>query len=125
MSAATLTERLGCLVDLDDAAVERGRYVTTRMLVDNLQELARVSIVDGRVPAVEDGLARPMMGWQFALRAPAAEWDAFWQPEPRPGFHDLFALLRRKQLRAEGDLHPFMSNLFYFKQLLALPRTSR
>ena len=123
--SGTLTDRLGCLLELDDAAAERGRYVTTRMLVDTLDEQTRVTIVGGRVTAVEAGLARPMTGWQFALRAPAAEWERFWAPEPRPGSHDLFALLRRKQLRAEGDVYPFMSNLFYFKHLLALPRTSR
>ena len=35
------------------------------------------------------------------------------------GNHDLFALIRFKRLSVEGDMHPFMSNLFYFKGVLA------
>jgi hypothetical protein len=31
-------------------------------------------------------------------------------------------MLRSKELRLEGDLHPFMANLLYFKALLAAPR---
>jgi hypothetical protein len=31
-------------------------------------------------------------------------------------------MLRFKRLRIEGDQHPFMANLRYFKDLLALPR---
>ena len=45
-----------------------------------------------------------------------------WRPEPRPGWHDLLALTKRKQAVLEGDLHPFMAHLQYFKDVLALPR---
>jgi hypothetical protein len=45
-----------------------------------------------------------------------------WQPMPRPGWHDLLALTKRGEAVLEGDLHPFMSNLQYFKDVLALPR---
>ena len=41
---------------------------------------------------------------------------------PPPGFHDLIAMLKVRALRIEGDQHPFMANLRYFKDLLALPR---
>ena len=46
-------------------------------------------------------------------------------PEPRPGWHDLFALTKRKEAVLEGDLHPFMAHLQYFKDVLALPRSLR
>jgi hypothetical protein len=58
----------------------------------------------------------------FALRAPEEAWVAFWQPVPAPGFHDLIAMLKIGVLRIEGDQHPFMANLRYFKDLLTLPR---
>jgi len=41
-----------------------------------------------------------------------------------PGLHDLIAMLKTRQLRLEGDQHPFMANLRYFKELLALPRAA-
>jgi hypothetical protein len=34
------------------------------------------------------------------------------------------AMLKAGDLRLEGDLHPFMANLRYFKELLALPRAA-
>jgi hypothetical protein len=120
----TLADRLHSLYTLDDATVRRGRYVCTTLLVDSGAEQALVTISDGRVTSVVDAASTVMPAWRFALRAPAAEWAAFWEPAPRPGSHDLFALLRRKQLRVEGDMHPFMSNLLYFKALLALPRAA-
>ena len=43
-------------------------------------------------------------------------------PLPPPGSHDLIAMLKTGALRLEGDQHPFMANLRYFKELLALPR---
>ena len=46
-------------------------------------------------------------------------WEKLWSPTPLPGFTDVFALVKKKLLRIEGDLHPFMSNLLYFKGVLA------
>ena len=55
-------------------------------------------------------------------RATSAAWSEYWQPAPRPGWHDLLALTKREQATLEGDLHPFMTHLQYFKDVLALPR---
>ena len=44
---------------------------------------------------------------------------------PRPGWHDLLALTKREEAVLEGDLHPFMAHLQYFKDVLALPRLHR
>ena len=37
----------------------------------------------------------------------------------------MFALVKKKLLRIEGDLHPFMSNLLYFKGVLAAARMAQ
>ena len=34
------------------------------------------------------------------------------------------SLVKSRQMRLEGDLHPFMAHLQYFKDLLALPRVA-
>ena len=122
MSDLDLIERVGALRKADDRLAAQGRLVRATVLIEAGEQAALVTITDGVVTAIADATALVMPAWTFALRAPAAEWAQFWEPAPRPGHHDLFALLRRKQLRIEGDLHPFMSNLFYFKALLALPR---
>ena len=66
-----------------------------------------------------------MPRWTFALRASEEAWATFWTAVPPPGFHDLIAMIKVRALRVEGDQHPFMANLRYFKDLLALPRTRR
>ena len=58
------------------------------------------------------------------MRASQETWSQFWLPVPPPGSHDLFALIKRRALRVEGNLHPFMANLFYFKGVMAKLRTS-
>jgi hypothetical protein len=44
------------------------------------------------------------------------------QPIPKPGFHDVMAMLKLKHLKMEGDLYPLMSHLLYFKDILASVR---
>jgi hypothetical protein len=34
----------------------------------------------------------------------------------------VFALVKQKLMSVEGDIHPFMANLLYFKDVLAAPR---
>ena len=55
----------------------------------------------------------------FALRAAEPEWRKFWSSRPPPGSHDLMALIKRRVLKAEGNLQIFMANLRYFKEALA------
>jgi hypothetical protein len=122
VSDLVLLDRLNALRKADDRLIAQGRLVRVKVLVEAGDQAAIVTITDGVPVGIADANGLVMPAWTFALRASAAEWAQFWQPAPRPGHHDLFALLRRKQLRLEGDIHPFMSNLFYFKALLALPR---
>jgi hypothetical protein len=41
------------------------------------------------------------------------------QPASSAGSNDLMALIRRRALKAEGDLKVFMAHLRYFKEVLA------
>lgn len=82
----------------------------------------RLRISHGLVEQVEPG-PFVMPASSFRLTAPEQEWRRFWQPVPPPGSHDLFALLKRGVLQLDGDLHPFMAHLLYFKLLLAAPRS--
>lgn len=63
-----------------------------------------------------------MPRYDFALIADAAAWARFTSAAAPPGWHDLMALLRQGGLRAEGNLHPFMAHLGWFKALFALLR---
>jgi hypothetical protein len=121
--SAPLIDRLQALYKADEQLAAQGRLIRTKMLIDAGEQAAIITIVDGVVTEIADTARLVTPVWTFALRAPAQEWEQFWEPAPRPGHNDLFALLRRGQLRLEGNIYPFMSHLLYFKALLALPRT--
>jgi hypothetical protein len=80
-----------------------------------------VKIIEGRIVSITPGpFVTP--NYSFALRAPREEWEMFWKKVPEPGHNDIFALFKRGKLTIEGDLHPFMANLLYIKDVLAAPR---
>lgn len=108
-------------VNGNEALVRRGRFVNATVLIEVGVAGYLIRIAEGRVVDVAPSPTL-MPNWTFALRAPSEAWEKFWQPKPPPGFTDLFALVRKRLLRIEGDLHPFMANLLYFKEVLASPR---
>ena len=117
-----LMQEIAQRVNANERLVWRGRYVDTVFLVEVGDTPWIVSIVAGRITSVVRGPFAVTPVWRFALRASAETWSQFWQPLPRPGFHDLMAMVKRRTLRVEGDLYPFMSNLLYFKDVMAALR---
>src|SRR4051794_19730740 len=117
-----MLENLAARVNVDARLVRRGKHVNTTFLIaiDGTDTL--VHVAEGRIVAIVPG---PFItpNYSFALRASRESWDKFWSPTPLPGYTDIFALVKKKLLRIEGDLHPFMSNLLYFKGVLAPPRS--
>lgn len=117
-------ENLKQLVNEDERLVWRGRYIDTIFLVEIGDTSYLIKVTEGRVATVTRG-PFVMPTWSFALRASKESWAQFWLPVPPPGFHDLFALIKQRALRVEGNLHPFMANLFYFKGVMAKLRPSQ
>lgn len=113
-----MIERLKELVNKNDRLVQKGNRIDEVVLVGVGSETYRVTIRRGAIDSVEKG-PFVMPSYTFGIFAPKEEWELFWSPTPPPGSHDLFALLKRRKLRLEGDLHCFMANLFYFKEVFA------
>ncbi len=113
-----MIEKLKDRVNGDAGLVRRGRYLTTTFLLEVGATAWLVAIYEGRIVAVTKG-PFVMPSSAFALRAPADEWQKFWSRRPPPGSNDLMALVKRRVLKAEGDLQVFMANLRYFKEALA------
>jgi len=105
----------------DPWLLRRGRFLTTDCLIGIGAVSYRLSIEHGRIARCERG-PFVMPSWTFAIRGEAEAWARHWEPVPPPHYHDIFALAKRGLLRIEGELHPLMANIFYFKTLLALPR---
>jgi len=112
-----MLENLAAHVNGDANLLRRGRSVSTTFLlaIDDTYHL--VTVTEGKVTAVKPG---PFItpNYSFALRASRESWDKLWSPTPIPGFTDIFALVKKKLLRIEGDLHPLMTHLIYFKGVL-------
>ena len=94
------------------------QYLNTSFMISTIENEYLVNIEKGVVKNVEEG-PFVMPTYVFKLTAPKNEWLKFLQHIPEPGSHDIIAMLRRKVLKFEGDLHPLMSHLLYFKLLLA------
>jgi hypothetical protein len=109
------------LLDQAPLLVSRGRLLDCDCLIGPMQRPFHAAIRAGRIVEL---LPSPvlMRSWRFSYRATPQAWAAYWQAEPKPGWHDLLALTKRGEAVLEGDLHPFMAHLQYFKDLLALPR---
>jgi pimeloyl-ACP methyl ester carboxylesterase len=110
-------EQLQQKVNADEPLTRRGRYLTITFLIEVGSVQWLVSIVEGKIASVKQG-PFVMPSWSFALRAPLDEWQKFWSANPVPGSNDLMALIKRRALKSEGDLQPFMANLRYFKESL-------
>lgn len=111
-------EQLPDRVNADAPLVRRGRFLTTRFLLEVGETQWLIGVLDGKIVSVERG-PFVMPSWSFALRASDDEWQTFWSANPPPGHHDLMALIKRRALKAEGDLKIFMAYLRYFKDVLA------
>jgi hypothetical protein len=114
-------DQLDKVANADNWLVHRGRFLDVTFLIEVGPQQYLVSIHRGRIEAIREGpLVMPR--WTFALRASEQAWFTHWKPLPPPGFSDLIAMAKTRALHIEGDQHPFMANLQYFKDLLALPR---
>jgi hypothetical protein len=109
------------LLEKTPALIARGRFLDCECLLGPINHAFHVSIRQGRIVDLTPAPVL-MRSWRFSYRASPTAWAAYWQPEPRPGWHDLLALAKRGEAIIEGDLHPFMAHLQYFKDVLALPR---
>jgi hypothetical protein len=106
------------LVNADANLVRRGRYLSTTFCMEIGEQGYLIKIIEGRIVSVTPGpFVTP--NYSFALRAPRDEWEMFWKKVPTPAHNDIFALFKRGKLTIEGDLHPFMANLLYIKDVLA------
>ncbi len=113
--------RLPELVNRDAVLLRRGQHLDLDILIEIGTVPYHVGSERGRIARLDRGPLL-MRSWALAFRGGEEAWRRFWQPLPPPHFHDIFALAKCGQFRIEGDFHPLMANLLYFKDMLAAPR---
>ena len=120
-AVASVFVEIPALLDRAPELILRGRSLDCECLLGPMNKPFHVSIRQGQIIDLTPAPVL-MRSWRFSYRASPLAWVEYWQAVPRPGWHDLFALTKRGEAVLEGDLHPFMTHLQYFKDLLALPR---
>lgn len=116
-----MLDQIAALVNADAFLQRKGRFVNCVLMVESGGARYRLTIRGGKIESVETGRLI-MARYDLLMRASADTWNRFWEPMPSPGYNDLFALLKKRLLDLEGDVQPFMANLFYFKGVLEMPR---
>jgi hypothetical protein len=111
------------LLDANSGLLRAGRRLSVDCVLGPADQPFLVCIRAGRI-AEMSAMPRTMPSWRFGYIASVKAWIEYWDPEPKPGWHDLLALTKRGEAQLVGDLHPFMTHLQYFKDVLALPRGS-
>lgn len=76
----------------------------------------------GHLTDVTQGISRKTP-WTFAVRTDSEALAEFWTARPKPGFHDLFGLVKMGRGRIDGNILTLVKNLRFFKDVMALPRT--
>jgi hypothetical protein len=116
-----MVESLPGLVNRDAAIVRWGRSMNETFMVEVGPTQYLLTVHEGKIDKVEKG-PFTQRSWRFAIRAQDECWRKFWEKTPAPGWHDLFALLRRGEVKFEGDQRVLMAYLMYVKLVLAAPR---
>ena len=109
------------VVNGDPAIVRWGREMNETFMLEMGETQYLVTVRAGRIEKVEKG-PFVMRTWSFAIRAKRECWEQFFRSPPVPGWHDLFALLRRGDVKFEGDQRVLMAYLLYIKLALAALR---
>ena len=111
---------------LDDSPhlLRLGRLFSETVLLEVDGAEYYLTFRDGRLVQIAEGPSR-RTPWRFALRTDADALAQFWQPRPRPGFHDLFGLVKIGRGRIDGDILALVRNLRFFKEFMALARPTR
>jgi hypothetical protein len=114
-------EHLADVVNGEPGIVRWGREMNETFMLEVGDTQHLVTVRAGRIEKVEKG-PFVMPAWRFAIRAKRESWEEFLRSPPAPGWHDLFALLRRGDVKFEGDQRVLMAYLLYVKLALAALR---
>jgi hypothetical protein len=117
-------ERLADVVNADPAVVRWGREMNETFMLEVGETQYLVTVRAGRIEKLEQG-PFVMRSWRFAIRAGKDCWTEFLRSPPAPGWHDLFALLRRGEVKFDGDQRALWAYLLYVKLVLEKARSLR
>jgi hypothetical protein len=101
-----------------------GRFFTANFVIGVDDKDFYIQVRNGKIEMVADEPNANLMGWQFALRAPASSWNKFVEPVPPPMYNDIWAMAHplHGKLKIEGDTKIFWQNVRALTWMLARMR---
>ena len=99
--------------------LHRMRFVSMRFELRSSQQRLQVAVDQGQASAGAVPADGVIADCDFVLQAPQAAWDAFSQPVPAPGYHDLIALIESGHAQFSGEGLAFFRNLFLVKGIVS------
>jgi hypothetical protein len=73
-------------VNADAALVSRGRWLTADFILRIGSTGCFTAIQNGRIESIETS-PQIMRRSSFTIQAAGQDWEAFWEPLPKPGWH--------------------------------------
>ncbi|WP_439813616.1 hypothetical protein [Zavarzinia sp. CC-PAN008] len=107
-----MLEDLAARVNAQPMLVRRGRFLDMSFGFAIGDEARVVHIEKGQVTSLEG--QDPV----FTFRTNPAAWAEFSKPVPKRKFHDVMALVEYGEATLEGDIFPFMVNMYFFKGVI-------
>ena len=98
-----------------------GRLFSETVLLEVDGAEVYLTFRNGQLEEIAEGPSRKTP-WRFAFRTDSGALAQFWQPIPRPGFHDIFGLVKIGRGRIDGDILALVKNLRFFKEFMGLAR---
>lgn len=117
-------EKWAMKVNEDKVLKVIGKFFTANFVIGIGEKDYLVKVRDGKIEMVTDEISPSMMGWQFALRAPADSWSKFAEATPPPMYNDIWAMAHplHGRLKMEGDTKVFWQNLRALAWMLGIMR---
>ena len=117
-----LTDTWMVRINSNQELLKRGQWVnlTFTFGIENTDYL--FEIINGKVNSIKKRVLLTKSG-VFRIHGEIVSWEKHWLKNPPRDYHDIFAMLAKKNIILEGDLTPFIQNLQYFKDLIASNRT--
>ncbi|MCA8882087.1 MAG: hypothetical protein KDA73_19505 [Rhodobacteraceae bacterium] len=101
-----------------------GRLFSETVLIGFDGDEYYLTFEKGRLVEIAPGPSRKTP-YRFGILTDRAALEEFWMPLPRPGFHDLFGLVKLGRAQVVGDILVLVKNLRFFKEFMALNRRER
>jgi hypothetical protein len=117
-------ELMATRLDATPHLLRIGALFSETVLIEVDDDCYYLTFHRGRIEKIAYGRNRKTP-WRFSIRTDEDALQRFWEKVPKPGFHDIFGLVKLGRASVDGDILCLVKNLRFFKEILAIPRSGK